>query len=525
MPSANDEPVPYDRVPATPAELAECLADPMWRICSGQLYKIIIKSNEQDEGKVAPFRPNRAQRRFIARLWHRNIILKARQLGFTTLICILWLDHALFNADQRCGIIAQNRETAEALFRDKVRFAYNNLPEQVRAARPLARESATELLFSNNSAIRVATSLRGFTPDRLHISEFGKICAEFPAKAAEIVTGSIPAVPLDGITVIESTAEGQDGAFHDMTMLAMATHDLGRELTPREYRFHFFPWWGEPGYRIDSTHVVITPKDEEYFAEVEAATGTELDQHQRNWYAATRDADFAGDPEKMWQEYPSTALEAFKVSTEGTYYATQLAAARKSGRIGNVPYVPGVPVNTFWDIGAGDGTAIWFHQQVGLEHRLIDFEEGHGEPYAEFIRRMQAKGYTWGTHYLPHDAEHHRQQAEKVVAPIDELRGFALGGSWDSVERVDHVIHGIQAVRKIFPQLYIDQTRCAAGLVHLAQYRKTWNKSLGCWTETPRHDIHSEAADALRQLGQKFDAVRVSTAPKRERRARSWRTA
>jgi hypothetical protein len=36
---------------------------------------------------------------------------KARQLGFTTLICILWLDHALFNANQHCGVIAQNLET------------------------------------------------------------------------------------------------------------------------------------------------------------------------------------------------------------------------------------------------------------------------------------------------------------------------------------------------------------------------------------------------------------------------------
>src|SRR3546814_20426280 len=71
---------------------------------------------------VVPFKPNRAQRQLIARLWHRNIILKARQLGFTTLVCIIWLDHALFNADQRCGIVAQDREAAEVIFRDKVKL-------------------------------------------------------------------------------------------------------------------------------------------------------------------------------------------------------------------------------------------------------------------------------------------------------------------------------------------------------------------------------------------------------------------
>ena len=99
----------------------------MWRLCSGQLYKIMVKSDD-GSGTVIPFRPNRAQRRLLSRLWHRNVILKARQLGFTTLIAIMWLDHALFVPNQRCGIIAQDREAAEVIFRDKVKLAYENLP-------------------------------------------------------------------------------------------------------------------------------------------------------------------------------------------------------------------------------------------------------------------------------------------------------------------------------------------------------------------------------------------------------------
>ena len=89
--------IPYDFVPETAEDFVRCLADPMWRVCSGRLYKIMVKEGS-GEG-VVPFIPNRAQRRLLTRLWHRNIILKARQLGFTTLVAILWLDHALFNAD------------------------------------------------------------------------------------------------------------------------------------------------------------------------------------------------------------------------------------------------------------------------------------------------------------------------------------------------------------------------------------------------------------------------------------------
>ena len=510
--------IDLDYRPATPEDLARCLKDPVWRLCSGALYQIMLKS-DAGEGSVVPFRPNAAQRKLIRRLWHRNIILKARQLGVTTLVAIMWLDHALFNADQRCGIIAQDREAAEVIFRDKVKLAYERLPEALRLAMPLARDSATELLFGhNNSSVRVATSMRSGTIHRLHVSEFGKICAKFPDKAREVVNGSLPAVPLDGIAIIESTAEGRDGAFFTMAQRSQAQADAKTELTQRDYRFHFFPWWGESAYRIDAGDVAITDKENEYFDGIEAKEKCTIDLAQRRWYVATRDADFAGDAESMWQEYPSTPEEAFQVSTEGTYYATQLAAARKAGRIGAVPHVDGSPVNTFWDIGNSDGTAVWLHQKVGLSHRFIKFIEGWGEPYSFYVAKLQALGYVWGTHYLPHDAGHKRQQGAVIAAPIDELKKLGIGGKWDIVPVVSDVMHGIQAVRGVFSQCWFDEQGCKEGLDHLQAYRKTWNERAACWSDTPRHDIHSEASDAFRQFGQAMDKLNKEVAEKKEKR-------
>jgi hypothetical protein len=500
--------VPLDFVPSTEAEMAQCLADPMWRLCSGQLYRIMIKSSEGQEAAVIPFVPNRAQRRLMARLWHRNIILKARQLGFTTLIAIMWLDHALFNADQRCGIIAQDREAAEVIFRDKVKLAYDRLPPALKEAMPLGRDSATELLFAhNNSSIRVATSMRSGTIHRLHVSEFGKICAVYPLKAAEVVKGSLPAVPGDGIAIIESTAEGQDGEFYKMTQRAMALHEKKTPLTERDYRFHFFPWWQDEHYRLEGGHVGVSEKDAEYFDKVEAEAGCAIEPSQRRWYVATRDSDFSGDPEKMWQEYPSTPKEAFQVASDGKYYAQQLALARKQGRIGPVPHVEGVPVNTFWDLGAGDGTAIWLHQRIGLQNRFIGFIEAWGEPYSYFARKLQALGYFWGEHHAPHDAEQKRQQGEQVLAPIDELKKLPIAGTWIVVPRVEDVTHGIQLTRAALSQCWFDDTAESGGkdgLAHLENYSKAWNERLGCWSAQPRHDIHSEAADAIRQFAQGY---------------------
>lgn len=528
--------IAFDFVPSTKAEMAACLADPMWRLCSGQLYKIMVKSPDADGNTAVPFKPNRAQRRFIKRLWTRNVILKARQLGFTTLIAIMWLDHALFNADQRCVIVAQDRDKAEEIFRDKVKFAYDRMPESLRAARPTMKDSASELLFSNNSSIKVSTSARGGTPHRLHISEYGKICAKFPDKAVEIQTGSFPAVPLDGIIIVESTAEGQEGDFFAMTEQAMAVAETGRLLTPRDYRFHFYPWWQEPGYRLseaDAALVAITPKEHEYFDQVQVVMGCTIDPFQRAWYVATREGDFKGDPQKMWQEYPSTPREAFQQSTEGFYYALQLAHARQAGRIGAVPYVAGYPVNSFWDIGNSDGTALWLHQHIGMADRFIGFIEGWEKPYDHFTGEMQKWSarhgdVMWGTHYLPHDAEHKRQLGRRLTSPLDELVALKLGGKWDTVDRVDDLQHGIQLTRSAFSHSYFDEVECKFGLPHLAGYKKRWNRNTSSWSDEPLKNEHTEAADAYRQFAQGYYAPKAKAADderERRRRDRDWRTA
>ncbi|MFG1462104.1 hypothetical protein V5F77_04320 [Xanthobacter sp. DSM 24535] len=438
----------------------------------------------------------------------------------TTLICILWLDHALFNSDQRCGVIAQDREAAEAIFRDKVKFAYDNLPDHLRGTMPLARDSATELLFGhNNSSVRVATSMRSGTIHRLLVSEYGKICAKYPDKANEVVTGSLPAVPLDGIAVIESTAEGQAGEFYNMTKKAQALHQQAKDLTPRDYRFHFFAWWANPEYEMDPLLVVMTAKDHTYFDKIEGEMMVTLSLRKRAWYVATRDADFSGDPEKMWQEYPSTPDEAFQISTEGKYYAIQLAKARRDGRIGKVPLVQHVPVNTFWDIGAHDGTAVWLHQKVGQEHRFIGFIENWDEPYSTTIKALQDLGYVWGTHYLPHDATAKRQQGHRVASPEEMLAELTPGWRWEIVPVVDEVQHGRQMVRDIFGQCWFDEVFCKAGLEHLAMYSKEWNARLANWTDQHRKDVHTEAADAFRQFAQGWSepAVRAGQRPKRRR--------
>lgn len=447
----------------------------------------------------------------------------------TTFACILALDYAMFTANFQAGIIAHTDGTAKKLFRDKVLFAYDMLPEEIRAAMPLRKQSAEELVFDNGSSILVSTSMRGGTMHFLHISEFGKICARFPHRAREIVTGSLPAVPKTGIVIVESTAEGRDGDFYSMTMRAKAHDDAGKTLTIKDYRLHFFPWYAGPDYQMEPEGVIITDADHDYFDELEAKLGIRLNIRQRAWYCATRDEDFSGDQQKMWQEYPSTVDECFMVSSEGCYFTKQITAARKQNRIlEHLPTIESTPCWTFWDIGNSDGTAVWVIQKIGQEFRAIRFYEAWGEPYADAVQWLQSLGLAWDTMYLPHDADHVRQGQTSNKSPKDMLEELMPGVRFEIVPRIEDINWGIQQTRDVFPMLWFDETECKPGIIHLESYRKKWNQNQERWSDQPdKAGGHSEAADALRMFAQAYTAglMNLYKPPPRKRRTGSWRTA
>lgn len=528
--------VPEDFDPQTAEDWALALSDPMWRICSGKLYKIIIKGSDDEPGHVIPFRPNQNQRDFINALHYLNVILKARQLGFTTLVAILWLDHALFVPDQRVGIIAHKLEDAETIFRDKVRFAYDNMPPAIRDRMPLKKATESLLIFAhNNSSIRVSTSMRSGTIHRLHVSEMGKIAAEFPKKAVELTTGSFPAVPTGhGIIIVESTAEGKAGEFFAIADGAEKRQKerraTGRPILDAEWQFHFFPWWKDPTYRLpleQARHVAISAKEHEYFDTVEGVMDCDIDLGQRAWYVSTRDSRFSAAPENMWREYPSTPEECWQQSSQGKFYHSALARARKDGRIGRFPLIRHVPVNSVWDLGATDSTAVWLHQRIGPMDRFVGFREASGEGLLPFVLWMESLGCTWGTHYLPHDASHQKQGIEQNTSTLAQFRELRPSWNFVVVPRVQTIQHGIDLVRADFDTYEFDEEGCKEGLAHVEAYSREWNNRLMWWTDQPRHDEHSHAADALRQKAQAFeDFSELTTAkPRRHRRRATGMTA
>ncbi|CRY31701.1 bacteriophage terminase large subunit [Yersinia enterocolitica] len=298
------------------------LSDVWWRL--NNLYKIV-----NEDGELVTFRMRPAQRELFQNMHYRNIILKARQLGFSTGIDIYLLDQALFNKNLSCGIIAQDLPAAGEIFSTKISVPFDNLPVWLRTTFPVStrREGANggHIEFAHGSKIRVSTSFRSGTVQRLHISEHGKICAKYPAKAKEVRTGTLNAIKDGCIVFIESTAEGVGGDFHTMSTRAMDLGQLKLPLTSQDYKFHFFAWWQDPKYQtsVPTGGLRLSKYHQEYFAAVEQTMGITLLDEQKQWYIRKE----IEQQEEMKQEFPSTPSEAFLTSGRRVFAAINVMQA------------------------------------------------------------------------------------------------------------------------------------------------------------------------------------------------------
>lgn len=457
--------------------------DKMARLRDG-FYKIKTK-----DGSIEPFRMNPDQEKFLLERHGMDVILKARQKGFTTVIQLDMLDDCLFVPNTSAGIIAHNLNDAKAFFADKIKFAYDNLPQAFRELVPASQDAADSMKFGNGSSLRVGTSLRSGTLQKLHVSEYGKLCAKYPEKAREVRSGAFNTVQAGQSITVESTAEGQAGDFYEMCRKAEAKQEAGESLSALDFKFHFSPWYTSAEYRLDEP-VTITAEMQAYFEKLEAETGVVLDDAQRAWYV--KKAEQQGDD--MKREYPSTPKEAFEQSVEGAYFSTQMTTMRKQGRICRIPILD-APVYTTWDLGYDDSMAIVFWQDVGMERRAIDYYENSGEGFGHYARVLREKGYDYLEHAMPHDIEVHllnkdattrRQEAESAgIKPITVLK------------RIRTEQDGIEASRTFFPNVYIDEVRCAPLIQCLDNYRKEWDDKRGVFKDRPLHDKFSHGYKAF----------------------------
>ncbi|OXE36148.1 MAG: hypothetical protein CGW95_09355 [Phenylobacterium zucineum] len=172
-----------------------------------------------------------------------------------------------------------------------------------------------------------------------------------------------------------------------------------------------------------------------------------------------------------------------------------------------MPYDPTLKVDTAWDLGIDDYTAIWFFQTAGREVRVIDYFETSGDGLQAIVRQAIAgKPYVYGRHYLPHDVRV-RELGAEGRSRLETLSGLGLapievGTAAGPEER-------IAAARAMIPMAWFDATACAVGLERLRAYRKRWNTGTYSFSG-PLHDQASHGADAFGEYALNRRLVRAA---------------
>lgn len=458
------------------------LLDKNWRI--SYLYKIRDKNQQ-----LIKFKRNPAQEHYNKNKWYRNLILKSRQLGFTTDESIDSLDDTLFTKNTECLLIAHNLDAAKAIFDKKIELAWNNLHPDLKKLYKVDTNSAQALKFEFGdgtfSNIAVDTTGRSGTYNRVHVTEFADMCKKYPQKARDIIEGTIPAVPTLGRVDIESTSQGASGEFFDMFMDA---YERGEPTLPVQYKAHFYNWLWDYEELEKIVPISNLPKEFREYQKLHKLTDVQITYYYHKWESLNKDWN------SLRREYPTTPEEAFDAIVEGTYYGVEIGMMERDGRVTTVPYDPQLKVHTVWDLGVGTNLVVGFYQRDRISLRKIDYWQGSGsDGLPEAIKAVNSKRYIYGQHFAPHDINATDVGTGKTR--FEYAQGLGLNFTVVSDLSVED---GINASKVVLSTLWVDKDKCKEWVKAMKNYVREWDDKRGMYKDIPYHNWASHGADEFR---------------------------
>ena len=465
------------------------LKNKAWRI--NNLYKIRDK-----EGHLIKFRRNRVQEHYNNNLHTRNLILKSRQLGFTTDESLDSLDEVLFTPNRDALLIAHNLEAGESIFTKKINFAWERLHPELKQLYFVDNKTSKTLKFSFGnkgfSSIAVDTSGRSGTYHRVHITEFADLCRKYPKKVVDIIEGTIPAIPTTGRIDIESTSQGANGEFFEMFMDAW---ERGEPISPLQWKAHFYNWTWDDAELENTKELIPFSKMEqgdkfEKYAKLHQLTLVQITYYYHKWLSLNKKWN------SLKREYPTTPAEAFEASAEGTFYGEIIAAMEETGRIGHFPYDRSMKVHTVWDLGVGKNLVVGFYQRDTAINQLrkIDYLMGEGsEALPEIIAKVLKKPYNYGRHFGPHDLE-----TTDISTGQTRIKTASQMGLKFMVVPDLSLEDGINTATLVLDRLVVDKENCKEWIKSMKAYEREWDDKRGMYKDDPYHNWASHGADEWR---------------------------
>lgn len=201
------------------------------------------------------------------------------------------------------------------------------------------------------------------------------------------------------------------------------------------------------------------------------------------------------------EDYPNIWEGECKTAVSGAIYAKEVSESIRGGRICNVPYDPSLRVHAIWDLGWNDAMTIIMAQRVRSEIRVIDYIEESHKTLDWYAVELKDRRYNWGYDFIPHDGMHKDFKTGKSTEDI--LKSF--GRKVKQTPNIG-VEHGIKAARMMFPQVYIDKTKCARLIECLKRYRRSINQATN-EPGAPVHDEFSHGGDSWRYLSLNVDEM------------------
>jgi phage terminase large subunit len=398
-----------------------------------------------------PFKPREQQKEIFEKLKRFNVFVCHRRFGKTTLAINVLIRIALSKPGAFCAYIAptfkQAKDVAWHPPDTSVKTFIRNIPNYEKW------EQEGRVLLPNGSIIRL---FGADDPDRLR------------------------GIGLDYVVIDEVS-----------------------QMNPRTWTEIILPALSDKG---GHAMFIGTPKGHNFLYDIWASA-----EDKDNWYRKDFKASETGiidpdiledlkeqmDDDTFQQEYECS----FDAAIRGSYYGKLMVQADNEGRIDKVPFDPAMLVYAAFDIGVDDATSIWFYQKPkDGTVRIIDYFEDSGEGLPYYIKHCRNKPYDIAMYYFPHDitVKEFGSGKTRIQTLKDlEIRNYRI------VPKTK-INEGIDSVRRILPKCYFDKRKCEFGIEALKQYQKEYNDKLQKFSDHPRHDWTSHAADAFRYLAVSF---------------------
>jgi phage terminase large subunit len=239
------------------------------------------------------------------------------------------------------------------------------------------------------------------------------------------------------------------------------------------------------------------------------AIGIEVNWSDNPWFPQVlideKNSDYERDTDKAEHIWGG----AYRIITEGSYYARLILNAERDGRVGEFKVNPEFPVHTSWDLGIGDATAIWWFQIGPKGPIILDYYENVGQGVDHYAEVRASKPYRYGNDYVPHDAK-----AREWGTARTRIEMMIAHSMTPVLVPAHKVMDGINAVRLTLPVCRFNKPTCEPGIDCLRQYRADWDDNRLSFRDTPLHDWTSHGADSFRYLSMAWRELKPKPEPK-----------